>query len=62
MYSQICPKYFQHTQKYIRFTGHSVLVNGTLTPEGGNRVKFHISIFFGVGAGETRVSDNMTLE
>ena len=55
------PKYFQHTEKYIPFTGQSVLVNGKLTPEGGNRVKFPISICFGMGAGETLLSDNMTL-
>ena len=55
------PKYFQHTQKYICFTGQSVLVNGKLTPEGGNRVKFSKSICFELGARETRLSDNMTL-
>ena len=55
------PKYFQHTQKYIRFTGQSVLVNGKLTPEGGNRVKFSVFICFGVGAREIRLSDNITL-
>ena len=47
--------------KYICYTGQSVLVNGKLTPEGRNRVKFSISICFGVGARETRLSDNMTL-
>ena len=55
------PKYFQHKQKHIRFTGQSVLVNGKLTPEWGNRTNFSISICFGVGARETRLPDNMTL-
>ena len=55
------PKYFQHTQKYIRFTGQSVLVNGKLTLEGGNMVKFSLSICFGLGAREIRLSDNITL-
>ena len=57
------PKYFQHTQKYICFTGQSVLVKGKLTQEGGNGVKFSISICLGVGVGarETRLSHNMTL-
>ena len=56
------PKYIQHTQKHIHFTGQSVLVNGNLTPEWGNRIIFSISICFGVGARETRLSDKLTLE
>ena len=40
-------KYFQHTQKYIRFTGQSVLVNGKLTPEG--RICFVVCVCGGGG-------------
>ena len=36
---------------YSRFTGQSVLINGKLTPEGGNRSKFPISIFLRGGSG-----------
>ena len=53
--------FFQHTQKHIRFTVQSVLVNRMLTPEWRNRIFFSIFICFGVGARETRLSDNMTL-
>ena len=42
-------------------TGQSVLVYGMLTPEKGNRIIFSIFICFGVGARETRLSDNMKL-
>ena len=55
------PKYFQHAQKHIGFTGQSVLVNGKFTLEWGNRINVSISICFGVGARETRLSDSMTL-
>ena len=48
-------KIFSTYTKIYRFTKQSVLVNGKLTPE------FSISICFGVGARETRLSDNMTL-
>ena len=61
VYAENFQNIFSIHKKNIRFTGQSVLVNGKLTPEGGNRVKFSISICFGVGARETRLSDNMTL-
>ena len=61
VYAENFKNIFSIHKQYIRFTGQSVLVNGKLTLERGNRVKFSVYICFGVGARKTRLSDNMTL-